>query len=295
MEVKSTNFWWLKNKSAVNEVDSGKPVYAAGEYNVSTNSLVDLFEKEVESLREKGETNGSDVDVGSIIEEINRVAAQSPLGPYNTEIGERSVDELMKEAERIYMESSKSFEQLSQRSKTSQNISEISLSSKDSTPTPKSLSPLPLDPQINIVERGSNDNDDSEFYSEDFSEESKLASAESTPSVENQIVVSTEIHVHQGVDVKSSVSEKTVSPEIILSQRKTQNILQSDYISSKKLVHSRSETRFSTDRDEKIEEQLEFERKRREIEMKQMSLKNDLIKALEEDNEKLKKDIEVMK
>ncbi|CAH1997649.1 unnamed protein product [Acanthoscelides obtectus] len=163
----STNFWWMKNPSAVSQDSENNLVVPKLDLR-SPSSIVDLLEKD-------GSSNaGEDVDVGSIIDEINRVAAQSPLGPYDKNQGERSIEDLMKEAERIYMESSKSFEQLSQRSKTSQNISDLLSSlSKDSTPTPKSISPLPMDPDP----QHSNDSDD---YTEDFSEESKIESNQSS-------------------------------------------------------------------------------------------------------------------
>ncbi|KAK9885359.1 hypothetical protein WA026_010855 [Henosepilachna vigintioctopunctata] len=286
MEVKSTNFWWLKNKPPSNDVELNRNV--SGNCNVSTNSLVDLFDKEAENLKERGSSN-VDVDVGSIIEEINRVAAQSPLGPYEANTGGRSVDELMKEAEKIYMESSKSFEQLSQKSKTSQNISELSLNSKDSTPTPKSLSPLPLDTQKNDSERNNDENDDSEFYSEDFSDESKT---ESTPSIENNLVLQTEINERKQNFLEIVDDENYGTPKhsfsIELNNCDTDRPL-------KKLVQSKSETTFQINDQKHLEQQLEFERKRRELEMKQLSLKDNLIQALEEDNQKLKRDIEDIK
>lgn len=89
----------------------------------------------------------------------------------------------MKEAERLYLESSKSFEQLSLRSKTSQDLSHIldsSQSSGASTPTPKSASSLPLDSERNSRKAATSD----ENYSDDFSDENKTESPGISPDVE---------------------------------------------------------------------------------------------------------------
>ncbi|XP_050501378.1 centrosomal protein of 162 kDa [Diabrotica virgifera virgifera] len=173
METKNKNFWWLKSApSSLPDKDENTTIIPKLELPPSTNNLFD----------DKNSNVDSDVDVGSIIEEINRVAAQSPLGPYEKSIGERSVDDLIKEAEKIYMESSKSFEQLSQRSKTSQNLSDLlSNLSKDSTPTPKSVSPLPMDPDPQEIEMD-NASESDDDYTEDFSEESKIESANLSPT-----------------------------------------------------------------------------------------------------------------
>lgn len=168
METKATsNFWWLKSAVIASQDTENNLVVPKLDLHLP-NSAKDALDKDKQTCVDE------EVDVGSIIEEINRVAEQSPLGPYEKSLGERSVEDLMKEAERIYMESSKSFEQLSQRSKTSQNISELLSSlSQDSTPTPKSLSPLPVDPDPQQL------SDSDEDYTEDFSEVSKI---ESNPS-----------------------------------------------------------------------------------------------------------------
>lgn len=168
----SPSFWWLKSSSA-------QPQEAVASDNIAVNpksdvdissSLAEFLEKEKTIERE----SYTDVDIASIIEEINRVAAQSPLGPYEKEANERSVEEIMREAERIFHESSKSFEQLSARSKTSQNITDLnSKSSKNSTPTPKSVSPLPLDGQR---DQSGKDSDTEDSYSDDFSNASKAES-----------------------------------------------------------------------------------------------------------------------
>lgn len=298
MEVKSSNFWWLKNKSVIGEEETEKSIYVAEEYNVSTNSLMDLLEKEADSHRENSEPK-EDVDVGSIIEEINRVAAQSPLGPFESKLGERSVDELMKEAERIYMESSKSFEQLSQRSKTSQNISEISSGSQNSTPTPKSVSPLPLDshPDDIVTNEMSGKDVKDVFYSEDFSDDSKIDSSESTPSVEHNLILS---NVNNFTGMKHSFSERKIDDKTVHPAQKAENIMEdNDHINSlqttNKMIQSQSDTNFLLNKNKEVEEKLEFELKRRALESKQMDLKNSLIQALEEDNGRLKKDMDEIK
>lgn len=132
-------FWWLKTPE---------------DHADTSSSLADFLD------REQRLEGPADADIGSILDEIDRVAAQSPLGPFEKPSDERSVEEIMKEAERIFVESSKSFEQLSGRSRaTSRNVTEIDSSS--STPTP-AASPLPQD---GARRSGS----ESESYSEDFS------------------------------------------------------------------------------------------------------------------------------
>ncbi|XP_019760976.2 centrosomal protein of 162 kDa isoform X2 [Dendroctonus ponderosae] len=165
METKKPAFWWIKTPEKQLD-ESDKPIVPKLDLKNlhPSTSFTDILEQN--SASKHGDP---DIDVGSIIEEINRVAAQSPLGPFESSIAERSIDDIMKEAEKVYMESSKSFEQLSQRSKTSQNISELlSSNSKTSTPTPKSLSPLPMDPVDKY--------DSSSDYSDDFSQNSKSES-----------------------------------------------------------------------------------------------------------------------
>lgn len=150
METKQ--FWWMKTPTNPSE---GRPDTSSSlsEFKKLENSINELFEQK----------NDSEPDIPSILEEIDRVAAQSPLGPFEKLLPEeKGVEEIMKEAERIFVESSKSFEQLSGRSKaTSRNITEID--SKNSTPTPKSVSSLPED------EPQKNSSDDGESYSDDFS------------------------------------------------------------------------------------------------------------------------------
>lgn len=154
METKQ--FWWLKTSTTD----------AAQEDRPDTSSSLAEFKKLESSILEQ-KNDGDEPDIASILEEIDRVAAQSPLGPFEKLPEDRSVEEIMKEAERIFMESSKSFEQLSGRSKaTSINITEID--SKDSTPTPKSVSPLPEDEPA-IRKEKSESSSESECYSDDFS------------------------------------------------------------------------------------------------------------------------------
>lgn len=172
MDTKSSpSFWWLKSSSLQPEVAVGDNITVNPKSDVDiSSSLAEFLEKEKTIDRETYE----DADIASIIDEINRVAAQSPLGPYDKEANERSLEEIMKEAERIFHESSKSFEQLSARSKTSHNITDLnSKSSKNSTPTPKSVSPLPLDGQ---TYHNSDKESDDDSYSDDFSNASKTDS-----------------------------------------------------------------------------------------------------------------------
>ncbi|CAG9817569.1 unnamed protein product [Phaedon cochleariae] len=278
METKTRpNFWWLKSApttpAPTTEKDGNLSVPKLN-LRPST-SLVDLLEKDKENVE-------SDVDVGSIIEEINRVAAQSPLGPYEKPLGDRSIDDLMKEAEKIYLESSKSFEQLSQRSKTSQNISD--LISKDSTPTPQSLSPLPMDPE--------HSEDD---YSEDFSEESKL---ETTPPA-NKIIelVQEETNIKNDKDnnpdnnIDTNRSRENVSSisrsKSVATLKDSQSIrdrMIKSLSASQSLGHSLVVDSAKFHKDE------QFEQIKSELE-----LKNNLISTLEENNRSLKFDMEEVK
>ncbi|XP_017768606.1 PREDICTED: centrosomal protein of 162 kDa [Nicrophorus vespilloides] len=174
METKGgSNMWWLKSnsKKVCDNEDNNKLDREI------TSSLAEYLENEKDS-KQSDDVNGNeddDVDIGSILEEISRISAKSPLGPYDNLSGERSIEDIMKEAERLYMESSKSFEHLSQKSKTSENVTELgSNRSNNSTPTPKSLSPLPLDEEI----KKSSDSDvESEvsFVSEESIKETKYS------------------------------------------------------------------------------------------------------------------------
>lgn len=297
MEMKSSNFWWVKDKTAQGE-EPDKSVYVGEEFNASSTSLMDILEKEAEGFKGNNEANDEDVDVGSIIEEINRVAAQSPLGPFDAKLGERSVDELMKEAERIYIESSKSFEQLSQRSKTSQNISEISSGSQNSTPTPKSVSPLPLDTQPDEIDqqRTHSNHERDVFYTEDFSDDSRIDSSDSTPSIEQNIPLPTV----QNITIKQSFSERNINKNFGSSSQNFSNTIKDNdesisKIASNKLIQSRSETNFSLNRNKEVEYQLDIETRRRQLETKQMDLKDSLIQVLEADNSRLKKNMDDVK
>lgn len=179
----NTNFWWLKKSKTDSNLAKSEDViteFPSSETKL-TASLAEFLEKENQVDYGAGGDQG-DVDIDTILEEINRIAAQSPLGPFDKIAGDRSVEDLMKEAEKIYNESSKSFEQLSQHSATSHNISEelntqSSISTpaqspipfvtendirRDGTPTPKSISPA----SENKEETRNNAND----YSDDFSE-----------------------------------------------------------------------------------------------------------------------------
>ncbi|GJQ72414.1 hypothetical protein Trydic_g3494 [Trypoxylus dichotomus] len=187
----TSNFWWLKkSKTDSNLANSENVDSSPVDEDKLTASLVEFLEKEKEIDYGAGGDH-SEVDIDTILEEISRIAAQSPLGPFDKVSEDRSVEDLMKEAEKIYNESSKSFEQLSQHSATSHNITEelntqSSISTpaqspipfnteidvqKADTPTPKSIT-LPLqrenenkDEDENKVEEGHNSE-----YSDDFSE-----------------------------------------------------------------------------------------------------------------------------
>lgn len=249
METKpAVSLWWLKstNKDSTKEENANNLYVPKLDLEISS-SLAEFLEKEQNVLNSNHEDH-TDVDVGSIIEEINRVAAQSPLGPYEHSKEERSIDDIMREAERIYMESSKSFEQLSQRSKTSQNITELnSNTSGNSTPTPKSVSPLP------------NDDSESETYSEDFSEESKV---ESVPSP-------------TGINEEKKTSEET--DENNGNQLIEEAVLKEDNIPSNPSP--------------KLEDNIENMEKDKE----DIKIKEDLIKTLQEDNKQLRQDIHAVR
>lgn len=308
METKtSPGFWWLKSAAPTAEIQDSENNLVVPKLDLHSSSIVNLLEKDNNSNCD------SEVDVGSIIEEINRVAAQSPLGPYEKSVGERSIDDIMKEAERIYIESSKSFEQLSQRSKTSQNISDLlSNISKDSTPTPKSVSPLPMDPD---PEYNSESSDDDDEYTTDFSEESKVESNPSpiektsnmkfndideankniiTATNENKVLFSEDEAKESAKEViereeslsisKSNVSIKDLP---VFKQDSKNNI----YIRSENIVEVVSTE--NTQRKQSLVSDVDSERLQRLTEV--IDLKNDLIRTLEEDNKSLKYDIQEVK
>ncbi|KAF5296421.1 hypothetical protein FQR65_LT01408 [Abscondita terminalis] len=149
----ATNFWWLKNKAPV-EIASND-ITSTNKSDEISSSLREFLEKE----RALENSEDVDTDIGSIIEEINKVAAQSPLGPFE-KYDERSFEEIMKEVE-----------QLSARSRTSVNLS---------TPTPKSASPLPLDYE-------KENSEDDEEYTEDFEEKSEPQTPSANQTSSNQI------------------------------------------------------------------------------------------------------------
>ncbi|VEN35066.1 unnamed protein product [Callosobruchus maculatus] len=305
MDTKSsTNFWWMKSPSAVIQDPDNNLVVPKLDLR-SPSSIVDLLEKD-----SSGNT-GEDVDVGSIIDEINRVAAQSPLGPYETNQGERSVEDLMKEAERIYMESSKSFEQLSQRSKTSQNISDLfSNLSKDSTPTPKSISPLPMDPDP----QQSNDSDD---YTEDFSEESKIesnppsvdgkngfdnADKESSESSSDSHVKSLKANIKAKDSSSISKSKSVSSMRDILKPNLDVGMKSSISVSS--IKQPRAFDNILPEKDSPPTKIAGIDAKVTEVKVDDdkliklnevIEMKNNLIKTLEEDNRSLKMDVQEVK
>ncbi|CAH0563475.1 unnamed protein product [Brassicogethes aeneus] len=272
METKSaSNFWWMKSANKATDNEEGVPsvtVVPRLELDISS-SLAEFLEKEQNALS----SNRDNLDVGSIIEEINRVAAQSPLGPFNANTPERSIDDIMKEAEKVYMESSKSFEQLSQRSKTSQNITDFITSSNDSTPTPKSLSPLPLD-----MSKHSDSESESELYSEDFSEASKV---ESTPPPDNEKVSQNkEIMENEEIVVKPTLGNDNFKNTPLKPPEK-----QNDAFIFNNNIFDVNSYKNQTDKTyEKDDAQL--------LEYKEViEIKDDIIKNLEEDNKHLMTEI----
>lgn len=158
-----------------------------------SSSLAEFLEKE----RIAQLSDDADTDIGSIIEEINRISAQSPLGPYEKDAGGRSIEEIMQEAEKVYMESSKSFEQLSMHSKTSMNVTDIFNNSES---TPKSASPIPTDSSLSIKTNDNKNNTgafEDDLYSDDFT--GKSESVLSSPSIPKAIVNTTEKQVGENV------------------------------------------------------------------------------------------------
>lgn len=121
LDPKQNSLWWLRNAvktASLKQKDNGEPEITSPnnlELNISS-SVEDLFDNDDDyspSFEDASET-----DIGSIIDEINKIASQSPIGNYDNTNSEKSVEEILKEAEKLYMESSKSFEQLSLKSKT---------------------------------------------------------------------------------------------------------------------------------------------------------------------------------
>ncbi|XP_060521681.1 centrosomal protein of 162 kDa isoform X2 [Cylas formicarius] len=307
METKSPGFWWMKTPAKDVKEVSSVPTLNLKNLHSST-SVNDILEKE----------NDENVDVGSIIEEINRVAAQSPLGPFEKSIEERSIEDIMKEAEKIYMESSKSFEQLSQRSKTSQNISDLlSSQSKGSTPTPKSISPLPIDP-------GESDSD----YSEDFSSQDSRAESNNSSNklleleklsnnmenidgnqnmYDNKNNPSTEFQRVYAGSVDSDKSEKysiTHSKSTNLSSFvsignsiKKQDVSEKGTKQCSEEVHINLKEQANKQDHLVPVEQQSLEKDQQEIAKlnEEMVVKNDLIKTLEEDNKLLRGEIRSLK
>ncbi|KAG5868271.1 hypothetical protein JTB14_032986 [Gonioctena quinquepunctata] len=281
METKTNaNFWWVKSTPAYIQ-DSEKNLDVPKLNLHPSITLVDLLEKD------KNSNIDHDVDVGSIIEEINKVAAQSPLGPYKTSIEERSVDDLMKEAEKIYLESSKSFEQLSQRSKTSQNISDLlSNLSTDSTPTPKSISPLPMDPDL------PDSSESEEDYTEDFSEEVKLGSTlfskQKSPHSDTPETLENEQNITSREEASSNHFIGINTANIEENGNSTKQIIKPSSKCNEETPYVRESANCKYLFDSKKD--AEFKKFERNLE-----LKDNLIQTLEEDNNILKCEIENVK
>lgn len=315
----STNFWWLKSSTTFPQNSDSSLAVPKLDLH-SSNSLADFLE------HDKDNNVDSDVDVGSIIEEINRVAAQSPLGPYEKLGEERDVEDLMREAERIYIESSKSFEQLSQRSKTSQNITDLlSNFSKNSTPTPKSVSPLPMDPDPE-----SNTNSDSDEYTEDFSEESKVESNPSPLDKDNFNFSKGEIRASisennfkslnsSNVNYSKEDINKSINSSITVSKSKSVSSFKDPIVSRNSQIPSEKSQSFkdpmSSPRNsciieeqhisqvnnnlvepKEIQKEVNHDYEKRLNSLNELiDIKNNSIKTLEESNQFLKLDIEKIK
>lgn len=124
IDPKQNSLWWLRNavKSAniKQQKDNAEPELITSpnklEINISS-SVEDLFNENDDDYSVSFE-DVSEADIGSIIDEINKIASQSPIGNYDTSVSDKSVEEILREAEKLYIESSKSFEQLSSKSKT---------------------------------------------------------------------------------------------------------------------------------------------------------------------------------
>lgn len=271
METKSF-CWWLKSSksdthlSKSTEKDSALPSSPRIDEDISS-SLAEFIQKESD-LQKLSAAEKDDVDIGSIIEEIDRLAAQSPLGPYEKNIADRSVEDIMKEAERLYIESSKSFEQLSIHSRTSQNISEMQLDNSEvSTPTPKSVSPLPED----------SDPNKNDSYSDDFSDDKS----------EGPI---TDV----GDKNKNSAEKRTTTTSPIIRAENVSNVVHSN--SSPESLGYEEAVKSSSNEDKSllfpINADQEDELGRYKEDMRK---KEGVIKMLIEDNRRLKENIDVMK
>lgn len=174
---KKSSMWWLK--STVRTVRAQNPQITLTnvqgditspnkQLEIDISSSIDEFlEQDLVFSARSGE-DASEADIGSIIEEINRLASQSPIGNYENTVTDKSVEEILEEAEKLYMESSKSFEQLSNSSKSRTSLeysfsksNSLSLNtprSKKSTPSSKTSSS-----KVNKVDKSDdtiqNDND----------------------------------------------------------------------------------------------------------------------------------------
>nr|XP_023027662.1 centrosomal protein of 162 kDa isoform X1 [Leptinotarsa decemlineata]XP_023027663.1 centrosomal protein of 162 kDa isoform X2 [Leptinotarsa decemlineata] len=290
METKTrANLWWLKS------THTEENLVPKLDLNPST-TLVDLLEKDNNS--------NCDVDVGSIIEEINKVAAQSPLGPFEKNVEERSIDDLMKEAEKIFLESSKSFEQLSQRSKTSQNISDLlSELSNDSTPTPKSISPLPMD--LNLQDSSESGDD----YTEDFVEEVQVDTNPSSRQKSNDEKILESVSKEHTVKSQEKPLDDFIEPESSSVQKDSSKDMtrlgSMQYLKGSqpvgKSVENEDENKNaeyitnSRDRFNVGIEQYGVEKNDNFKFEKELLLKDDLIQTLEEDNRNLKFEIQEIK
>lgn len=146
--IKQSSLWWLKSTAKKSQnlhinVTNDAIITSPNNLDINISSSIDEFLEKDQIYNKAGTDDGSEADIGSIIEEINKLASQSPIGVFESAATDKSVDEILQEAEKLYMESSKSFEQLSSKSRSSidyslSKSSSISFRSKKSTPSPKS-------------------------------------------------------------------------------------------------------------------------------------------------------------
>lgn len=146
--IKQSSLWWLKSTAKKSQnlhinVTNDAIITSPNNLDINISSSIDEYLEKDQIYNKAGTDDGSEADIGSIIEEINKLASQSPIGVFESAATDKSVDEILQEAEKLYMESSKSFEQLSSKSRSSidyslSKSSSISFRSKKSTPSPKS-------------------------------------------------------------------------------------------------------------------------------------------------------------
>lgn len=148
-----SSMWWLK--STVKTVRAQNPQITLTnvqgditspnkQLEIDISSSIDEFLEQDAVFSARSGEDASEADIGSIIDEINRLASQSPIGNYENTATDKSVEEILQEAEKLYLESSKSFEQLSNSSKSRSSLEySFSKSSSLSLNTPRSKKSTP--------------------------------------------------------------------------------------------------------------------------------------------------------